>query len=127
MSSKFTPSNACVQRNLIGKKVHLKNINRDGKIISVRQDGYFVEVESRRLGSENQVFFCGKQRYKRSLIMSLKDIREKNRLKDSIIYKSSKRKDVEIKLSEEDKEFYRELMNISCKTVSKYLDKIEKE
>lgn len=59
--------------------------------------------------------------------MSLKDIREKNRLKDSIIYKSSKRKDVEIKLSEEDKEFYRELMNISCKTVSKYLDKIEKE
>ena len=57
MSSKFTPSNACVQINLIGKKVHLKNINRDGKIISVRQDGYFVEVESRRLGSENKVFF----------------------------------------------------------------------
>lgn len=57
--------------------------------------------------------------------MSLKEIREKNKLKDSFIYSNSKREEVEIKLSEEDKEFYKALMESSHKTILKHLDEVE--
>ena len=57
--------------------------------------------------------------------MSLKEIREKNKLKDSFIYSNSKREEVRIKLSEEDKDFYKALMKSSRKIILKHLDEVE--
>lgn len=59
--------------------------------------------------------------------MSLKEIREENKLKDGFIRSNSKRKEVEIALSEEDSEFYKALMELSYKTISKHLDEMEDE
>lgn len=59
--------------------------------------------------------------------MSLKEIREKNKLEDGFIRSKSKYKDVEITLSEEDREFYKVLMGLSYKAISKHLDEMENE
>lgn len=59
--------------------------------------------------------------------MSLKEIREENKLEDGFIRSKSKYGDVEITLSEEDREFYKVLMGLSCKAISKHLDEMENE
>lgn len=59
--------------------------------------------------------------------MSLKEIREENKLEDGFIRSKSKYRDVEITLSEEDREFYKVLMGLSYKAISKHLDEMENE
>ena len=59
--------------------------------------------------------------------MSLKEIREKNRLNDSFIYqKKPAYEGEEMEIPEEDREFYRALMGASARTIAKHL-KTEEE
>lgn len=69
--------------------------------------------------------------------MSLKEIREENKLEDEILLKngsvieainngSCKRAHVKFE-SSEDGEFYELLMGLSCKAISKHLDEMENE
>lgn len=55
--------------------------------------------------------------------MSLNEIREKNRLKNSIIYQEKTSPgSKKLEIPEEDREFYRTLMESSARTLSKHLD-----
>lgn len=58
--------------------------------------------------------------------MSLEDIRKKNRLKNSFIYQKKQSYEGEkLEIPEEDREFYRALMGVSARTLSKHLDQEE--
>lgn len=57
--------------------------------------------------------------------MSLKELREKNRLMDSFIHSSSKREPMEFQLSEEDQSFYETLKEAGCRSVARALDELE--
>lgn len=58
--------------------------------------------------------------------MSLKEIREKNRLKDSFIHQKKPTYEGEkLEVPEEDREFYQALKGASARTLSKYLDSEE--